>query len=284
MINFQKVTKTYRQTTALDEIDLDINDNKIYCLLGRNGAGKTTLLKLIAGHINASEGNILVDNKRVSTINMPSCVNFIESRASQFNISVSEMVKLAGTLQDDFDMEFAKDMVKRFKLDKNKKYKQLSFGMQTMITTLLSLASNSRVVLLDEPVLGFDAIMRERFYDLLQTSFEHNPRIIIVSTHLIDEIARVAEDIIILDEGNILITSSINDIDEKAYSLTGRSSEIKTVVKGLNVISEKTLGGFTTAYIFGERTDFPESVKLSPMRLQEFFINIVGGENDEYES
>jgi ABC-type multidrug transport system, ATPase component len=284
MINFQKVTKTYRKATALDDIDLNINDNKIYCLLGRNGAGKTTLLKLIAGHINVTAGNILVDNKKVSTINMPSCVNFIESRASQFNIRVGEMIKLAGTLQEEFDTEFAKEMVKKFKLDKNKKYKQLSFGMQTMLTTLLSLASNNSVVLLDEPVLGFDAIMRERFYDLLQTSFEHHPRIIIVSTHLIDEIARVAEDIIILDEGNILLTSSINNVDEKAYSLTGQSNEIKNAVKGLNVISEKTLGGFTTAYIFDERTDFPESIKVMPMRLQEFFINIVGGENDEYES
>lgn len=284
MINFQKVTKAYRRTTALDDIDLQIIENKIYCLLGRNGAGKTTLLKLIAGHINATGGNVLVGNKKVSTINMPGCVNFIESRATQFNITVSEIIKLAGTLQDDFDTEFAMKMVKKFRLDKNKKYKQLSFGMQTMLTTLLSLSSNTDIVLLDEPVLGFDAIMRERFYDLLQTSFEHHPRIIIVSTHLIDEIARVAEDIIILDEGNILLTSSINDIDEKAYSLTGQTNVIKTAVKGLNVISENTLGGFTTAYIFGEKADFPETVKVSPMRLQEFFINIVGGENDEYES
>ncbi len=282
MIKFSNVTKAYRNTIAIDNINLNICENKIYCLLGRNGAGKTTFLKLIAGHISASEGEIFVDNKEVSTFNMPNCVNFIESRASQFNLKVNDLVNLAMSLQDDFDLEFAKNMIKKFKLDKNKKYKQLSFGMQTMLTTLLSLASNSKIVILDEPVLGFDAIMRENFYELLQTSFENHPRIIIVSTHLIDEIAKVAEDIIIIEQGAILLQSSINDVDEKAYSLTGQKDEVKKAIKGLNVIGEKTLGGFTTAYIFGDRISPSENITLQTLGLQEFFINIVGGDNDEH--
>ncbi|MHB8062001.1 MAG: ATP-binding cassette domain-containing protein [Ruminiclostridium sp.] len=281
MIKLRNVTKAYRATTALDNVNIEISENKIYCLLGRNGAGKTTLLKLLAGHINVSEGDIIIDNKKVSTFNMPACVNFLESRASQFNLKVNELVNLANSLQEDFDIEYAKSMMKKFKLDKNKKYKQLSFGMQTMLTTLLSLSSNSKVVILDEPVLGFDAIMRERFYELLQTSFEYHPRIIIVSTHLIDEISKVAEDIIILEEGSILLQASINDIDEKAYSLTGQTSEIKNATKGLNVIGEKTLGGYTTAYVFGDRITPASTIKLQSLGLQEFFINIVGGDNDE---
>jgi ABC-2 type transport system ATP-binding protein len=212
---------------------------------------------------------------------MPTCVNFIERRASQFNIKVIDLLNLASSLQDNFDIEFAKDMLKKFKLDKSKKYKQLSFGMQTMLTTLLSLASNSKVVILDEPVLGFDAIMRERFYELLQTSFEYHPRVIVVSTHLIDEISRVAADIIIIEQGAILLQSNINDIDEKAYSLTGHTNEIKNAIKGLNVIGEKTLSGYTTAYIFGERIPPADTIKLKSLGLQEFFINIVRGENDE---
>lgn len=284
MIRFSNVTKEYRSTTALDDISLEIIRDKIYCLLGRNGAGKTTFLKLIAGHINATGGYVSVGDKKVSTFNMPECVTFIESRASQFNMRIGKLLDLAYTLQPDFDMEFAKSMMKKFKLDKNKKYKQLSFGMQTMFTTLLSLASRAKVVILDEPVLGFDAIMRERFYEMLQLSFEYNPRIIIVSTHLIDEISRVAEDIIIIEEGSILLHSNINDIDEKAYSLTGPSGDVNKAVKGLNVIGEKTLGGYTTAYIFGDRITPAENIKLQSLGLQEFFINIVGGGEDRDEN
>ncbi len=281
MIKFSNVTKEYRNTTAIDHINLELNQNKIYCLLGRNGAGKTTFMKLTAGHINATSGSVLIDGKKVSTINMPDCVNFIESRASQFNMRIIKLLDLASSLQPDFDLEFANAMLKKFKLDKNKKYRQLSFGMQTMFTTLLSLASRSKIVILDEPVLGFDAIMRERFYELLQTSFEYCPRIIIVSTHLIDEIARVAEDIIIIEEGSILLHSTINDIDEKAYAITGPADEVKNTVKGLNVIGEKTLGGYTTAYIFGDRISPGANVKLQSLGLQEFFINIVGGDDKD---
>lgn len=90
----------------------------------------------------------MIDNQKVSTFNMPVCVNFIESRSSQFNLKVGALIKLAKSLQDDFDLEFAKSMIKKFRLDESKKYKQLSFGMQTMLTTLLSLASNSKVVIL----------------------------------------------------------------------------------------------------------------------------------------
>ena len=284
MIRFSNVTKEYRSTIALDDINLEISRDKIYCLLGRNGAGKTTFLKLIAGHINTTGGYVSVNDKKVSTFNMPECVNFIESRASQFNMRIGKLLDLAYSLQSEFDMEYAKNMMKKFKLDKNKKYKQLSFGMQTMFTTLLSLASRAKVVILDEPVLGFDAIMRERFYEMLQLSFEYNPRIIIVSTHLIDEISRVAEDIIIMDEGSILLHSNINDIDEKAYSLTGASNDVKKAAKGLNVIGEKTLGGYSTAYIFGDRITPAENVKLQSLGLQEFFVNIVGGGEDKDEN
>lgn len=283
MISFFDVTKHYQHTTALDHVTMEFEANKIYCLLGRNGAGKTTLLKLIAGHINANSGTIKVDGKPVSTLRMPECVNFIESRASQFDLRVDNLIKTAKDLQDDFDNEFAKRMLQKFRLDEKKKYSQLSFGMQTMLTTLMSLASNSKVVILDEPVLGFDAIMRNQFYELLTESFENHPRLIIVSTHLIDEIAKSAENLIILDSGKILFNSTINDIDEKAYSITGITKEVKNIVKGLNVVGQKTVGGYTTALIYDRRINVTGNLTVQSLGLQEFFINMVGGNSDEYQ-
>src|SRR5690554_690341 len=128
MIEVSKVTKRYKSTTAINDITLDIRENGIYCLLGRNGAGKTTLMKLIAGHIGSDKGTVLVDGKKCSPKDMPQCVNFIESRASQFNMSVADLINAAGKLQDDFDNKFAQKILYRFNLDKSKKYNQLSFG------------------------------------------------------------------------------------------------------------------------------------------------------------
>jgi len=85
MIKLQDVTKRYGNSTAIDHISINLEDNKIYCLLGCNGAGKTTLMKMIAGHINASGGSIEVDGKLVNTAQMPDTVSFIGNRAAQFN-------------------------------------------------------------------------------------------------------------------------------------------------------------------------------------------------------
>ncbi|MEN6313877.1 MAG: ABC transporter ATP-binding protein [Clostridiaceae bacterium] len=281
MIDFCNVTKHYSQTTALKNITLEFCDNSIYCLLGRNGAGKTTLLKLIAGHINASSGIIKVGNKPVSTMQMPNCVSFIESGASQFNMRIIDLINCANNLQDNFDVEFAHRTLKKFGLGKNNKYKQLSFGMRTMVTTLLSLSSNSEIVILDEPVLGLDAIMRKRFYDMLTDSFENRPRIIIISTHLIDEIAGIAEKLIIIDKGEILLKTTANEVFEKAYSLTGITNEVMDLASGLNIIGERSMSGFTAVTVFDKRIDAPKNITVQPVGLQDFFINVVEGNDNE---
>jgi len=281
MINFQNVTKQYEGTKAIDNISVNLSDNKIYCLLGCNGAGKTTLLKLIAGHINSSAGSLEVDSKPVSTMKMPDSVSLIENRAVQFNTKLKNLIQMASDLDDEFDEVFAQSMIKKFHLDKGKKYGQLSFGMQTMFNTLLSLASNRKVILLDEPVLGLDAIMRNKFYNLLNDSFENHPRIIVISTHLIDEMTKSAEELIILDKGKIIFQSTINDIDEKAYSITGITKVINPVLDKLNIISKKTIGGHTTAFVYDQREIIPSSLSVQPIGLQELFINLVGGDFDD---
>lgn len=281
MISFKDVVKRYQHTTALDHITVEFSENKIYCLLGRNGAGKTTLLKLIAGHINATSGLVNVCGHSVSTSMMPKSVSFIENHIVQFNTKVDSLLQMAHSLDDDFDYDYAQRMAERLHLDINKKYKQLSFGMQTMLTTLMGLASNAKVVLMDEPILGFDAVMRNDFYELLNDSFEKHPRLIIISTHLIDEIAKSAEQLIILDKGNFIFQSAINDIDEKAYSITARDADIKAILDGLNVIGRKTIGGYTTAFIFDEREKLLPNLAVQPIGLQDFFVNMVGGNTDE---
>lgn len=281
MINLYGITKKYGQTTAIDRMTLDIFDTGIYCLLGRNGAGKTTLMKLIAGHMVSTEGKLKVDGQIVSTGRMPTCVNFIESNSVQFNMRVLDLINSAHSLQNGFDIDFAKKMAKKFGLNENKKYKQLSFGMKTMLTTILCLANNSKIILLDEPVLGFDAIMRDQFNTLLYESYELHPRIIIVSTHLIDEIAKITQKLIIIDKGKVLIQTDIDDIDERAYTLTGTAETVLPLIKNLNCIGKTVIGSMVAAHIYDKRISPPSGVNIDRISLQDFFINIVGGNNNE---
>jgi ABC-2 type transport system ATP-binding protein len=196
-------------------------------------------------------------------------------------MKASELIDTAAALQDDFDRDFASEMTKRFELNPNKKFKQLSFGMKTMLTTIITLANNSKVILLDEPTLGFDAIMRDQFNTLLLESYQTNPRLIIVSTHLIDEIAKITEQLIIIDNGCILLEAGIDDIDEKAYTLSGSSSLIMPLLDGLNCIGKTTMGSVMAAYIYGERITPPDGVSIDRMSLQDFFINLVGGKTND---
>ena len=280
MIKLTDVKKKFGSTAAIDGISLEIPESGIYCLLGRNGAGKTTLMKLLAGHIAASGGTIYIEGDSVSPGHMPECVSFIESGCVQFNMKVSDLLDSAAELQDGFDRDFAKSMTERFQLNPKKKFKQLSFGMKTMLTTIITLANNSKVVLLDEPTLGFDAIMRDQFNTLLLESYYAHPRVMIVSTHLIDEIAKVTERLIIINNGKILLETGIDDIDERAYTLSGPSKAVLPLLDELNCIGMTTAGSVIAAHIYDERISPPDGVVIDRISLQDFFVNMVRSETD----
>ena len=139
MIELKQVTKRYGDVTVLKNFNLSIDEAGIYCLLGRDGAGKTTLLKSIAGYQNITSGIIKVDGKEVSTASLDTGVSYIENFAKHFNLPVRKLLQIASEVN----------------------------RMKTMISTIICLSSNKSVILLDEPVLGFDALMRVEFYDML---------------------------------------------------------------------------------------------------------------------
>ncbi|MDR0406362.1 MAG: ABC transporter ATP-binding protein [Clostridiales bacterium] len=277
MIDFQNVTKRFGAVNAVDGLTTRISGDGIHCLLGRNGAGKTTLMKLIAGHFNATDGRVTVDGAIVSASRQPGCVNFAESNAEQFNMRVSELIQAADALRNGFDPAFARRMAQRFDLDQRKRFKQLSFGMKTMLSTILTLANTSKVILLDEPALGLDAIMREQFNMLLQESVELTPRVIIVSTHLIDEIAKVARKLMIMDKGKVLAQADLDEVDERAYTLTGPANVVRPLTAGLRRIGETEVGGMLAAHIYDRRVTPPHGVTLERLPLQDFFVKLVGG-------
>ncbi|WP_144525337.1 ABC transporter ATP-binding protein [Bacillus sp. DE0042] len=278
MINLSNVTKDYGKNEGLRNFSVTLDSPGIYCLLGKNGAGKTTFLKLIAGHHNTSAGEVRVGGNLVNMMRMPEQVYFVPSDAEHFNMRIRDLFKTAKELHNQFDLNFAIEIAEKFKLDLNKKYEQTSFGMKVMVNTILGMASNKAIIILDEPVLGFDAITRNSFYDLLQVCNEQKPKIIIVSTHLIDEISKVAEKLLIIDKGELRLYADITDIDEMAYSVTGPVDIVEQVTKGLNIIGKKNVGGFVSQYIFDKPIEDTDTVMISPLGLQDFFISLVEGE------
>ena len=280
MIEFQNAIKNYGRTTALDNFSITIEKPGIYCLLGRNGAGKTTMLKTLAGHIAATSGTVTVNGKTVGMLTMPDDVHFVETGAAQFNIRLTSLFNAAADINPAFDMDFAIEMARRFSLDTKKRFKQLSFGMKAMASTLIALSSGKDILILDEPVLGFDPVTRKTFYDLLAESCAAKPKTIIISTHIIDEIAKVAEQLIIIDKGRLKLYSDMNEVDEKAYCVTGPTENVKAATEGLRVIGETKAGGFLSRYVYDHRIEESEKYSISALSLQEFFIGLVGEEKE----
>ena len=276
MIELKQVTKQYGQAAVLKNITLSIDEPGIYCLLGRNGAGKTTLLKSIAGYQNITGGTIQVDGKTIATSTLDTGVSYIENFAKHFNLPVRKLLRIASEVNPNYDYDFASEMMERFELDGKKKFNHLSLGMKTMVSTIICLASNKEVILLDEPVLGFDAIMRVEFYDMLTESFQKHPRIIIVSTHIIEEIAKTIQKLIIIDKGSVRFFDTLQSVETKAFRVSGLQKAVEAATRGLHVIGQDTVGGLVTSYIFDNPPEQAASLEIHPLSLQDFFIQMVG--------
>lgn len=276
MIELSGVTKQYGQTAVLKDVSLTIDEPGIYCLLGRNGTGKTTLLKSIAGYQNISYGEIRVNNQLITTATLDTGVSYIENFAKHFHLPVKKLLHIAGEVNPNYDFAFATEMMERFELDGKKKFHHLSLGMKTMVSTIICLASNKNVILLDEPVLGFDAIMRVEFYNMLSESFQKHPRIILVSTHIIEEITKTIQKLIILDKGRIRFFDTLQAVEKQAYSISGLKSDVEAATKNLDVIGQDSVGGLVTSYIFDTPPKQIASLEIHPLTLQDFFIQMVG--------
>lgn len=276
MIKLSNVTKQYHTVSVLKNVTLNIDMPGIYCLLGRNGAGKTTLLKSVAGYQNITDGQIQVDGKVITTSTLDTGVSYIENFAKHFNLPVRKLLRIASELNPNYDFEFASEMMERFELDGKKKFHQLSLGMKTMVSTIICLASNKSVILLDEPVLGFDAIMRVEFYEMLTESFQKHPRVIIVSTHIIEEIAKTIQKLIIIDKGCIRFFDTLQAVETKAFSVSGLKKDVDIATENLNVIGQDTAHGLATSYLFDSPPAEAPSLEIRPLSLQDFFIQMVG--------
>ena len=262
------------------DISLRLEEDKIYGLLGRNGAGKTTLLSIISNQIKKSSGEVKIDGEEVfenSKITEHICI-IREKGIGIEDIKVREILERAKLLYKDWDEEYKKYLVNEFNLDVKKKYNKLSRGNQTIVGLIIGLASRSRLTIFDEPSLGLDAAYRYRFYNLLLEDMEKNPRTIIISTHLIDEVANLFEEVIILKDKKVYVKEEVSKLMERAYFLSGRAENILPIVEGMNIIHRDEFGEKLILSIFDDlsmedRSRLKENdVDIATIPLQKLFI------------
>lgn len=279
-LSCHNLTRKFGDTTALNGVNLCLDEPKIYGLLGRNGAGKTTLLRLITNYIQPTDGSITLDEQNVWENEKAQHQIFLVTETSYFaEMNANNLIQLMSEIYPRFDKQQCLDYAKRFELDLNKKYTALSTGYKSVLRAVLSLSVHTPFLFLDEPTLGMDAFHRELFYKLLIESYSESPSCILLSTHLISEVEGLLENVIILDHGKVLIDESSEQLLAQGYCVSGRISDVDDYCSGKNVIGSSVVGGLKTTAILGERNNVPDTLDVTGLSLQQLFVQLVGSEN-----
>lgn len=253
-VNMNELTKVYGKKSALNGITLELEENKIYGLLGRNGAGKTTLMQILAGQILPTGGSVLInDQKPYENQEITESICLInESENFKKGLKIKDVLKIARCFYPNWSRETAEKLLEDFYLHGNMKVKTLSKGMESALGITVGLASRAPITIFDEPYIGLDAAARSRFYDLLLEEYEEYPRTFILSTHLIDEVSRLLEEVLIVSEGRLLMQKNADELREESFLVNGSSSAVAEFVKNKNVIYRKSFGSMEQAVLYGE--------------------------------
>lgn len=285
-IKISNLTKEYGKYKVLDNVSLTIEENKIYGLLGRNGAGKTTLLNLITNRIFQTEGTITIDEENVVENGgaLEKMYFMTELDLYPESMKVKELFKWTKEFYSKFDMDYAMKLSKKFGINTNKKFKELSTGYSSICKIIITLASGAEILIFDEPVLGLDANHRDMFYKELVANYIYEPKTIILSTHIIEEVSEILEKVIIIKDGKLLGDKEVESLLGGAYLVSGSSENVGKYIENKKCINIEAIAGFKEATIIGElsKEDNNEikelGLEISKVELQKLFIHLTGEE------
>ena len=244
VISCQGLTKTFGRVRALNNITFTIGQNRITGLIGPNGAGKTTLLKIIAGFLRASSGEVRVFSEDpFNNLKVAANMIFIDDQMRfPQSLTLSEILASAAAFYENWDMELARGLFDYFSLDPEQYHHKLSKGMKSTFNMIIGLAARCPLTIFDEPTTGMDAGVRKDFYRALLRDYLRKPRTIIISSHLLNEIEDILEDIFLLSGGEKRLQTPVSDLKEFAVALRGKREVIDKLTAGQEIYYQKSVG------------------------------------------
>lgn len=292
-VELSHVTVRYGNVTAINDLTLSLPAGKIYGLLGRNGSGKTTLLSLLAAFRKANSGTVLVGGTPIfenPTMMRQVCLIGAGKSVHDKSDSVQEAFNTVRALRPTWDTAYATALVERFRLPLTKKIGDLSLGQQSTLGVIMGLASRAPLTMFDESYLGMDVPSRLLFHDELLADFMAYPRTIILSTHLMEELSTLFEEVIIIDRGKLLLQDNTEVLRARGATVTGSIEAVDRFAVGLRVLTEKQLGRTKSAVLYGtlqeghHRQAQEAGLELQPLPLQELFTHLTQPVEHPHES
>lgn len=215
LIRCVDIQKNYGKKEVLHNINLQVARGKIIGLLGPNGAGKTTLIKLLNGLIQPTNGVLLINGERPG-INSKAIVSYLPDKMYFADwMKVKDLLNFFADFYADFDRAKAEAMCQLLKIDLNDKMKKLSKGNKEKVQLILVMSRKAQLYLLDEPIAGVDPAARDFILDTILNNYNEEGTIII-STHLIADIEKILDEVILIQEGKILLHKPVDDLREES--------------------------------------------------------------------
>ncbi len=199
---------------------------------------------------------------------------------------VIDVLEQAALFFPHWDREYAFALIEDFRLPLNRRMSALSRGMLSAAGSIVGLASRAPLTIFDEPYLGLDAVARSLFYDRLLEDYTEHPRTVLLSTHLIDEVSRLLEYILVIDQGRLLLDVEAEALRGRAFAVVGPAATVDTFTAGKDVLVRQPLGGLVTATVMsdGNASNLKQAEALGlevvAVSLQQLIVHLTGDKSE----
>ena len=298
MITLDSISYTYPReiTSALRDVSLTLGDATVTALVGPNGSGKTTLMQILGGLLAPTSGSVAIDGSQASADDLLAGSIMASSSRDLDDVPATILIQYA-RLRSTWDEQLFAHYARRFGLPvrSRKTLGKLSAGQAAVVTGALALASGAPITLLDEIQAPLDVPTRYAFYEEILTlageclEGKRPPRRFLISSHMVSELEKVAEDVIVLKKSELLAHETIDDFTARVTSITGHASDVERFLAthpDLTVIASRALGA-TRELVVDLRGAFITEAELashsltsSPCSFQDAFAYLIQ-ENDQ---
>jgi len=279
-IQLKQLSKRYGDLKALDQVDLEIPVGRIVGLVGPNGAGKTTLLRAMTGELDyEGQASVLGLEPRTQRAQLMLDTGIIHDISVLPSwMRVNELLHFMDQIHPRFDRKKAASFLAKTSIPQTKRIKTLSKGMKTQLHLAITLATETKLLILDEPTHGLDILFRKQLYSNVLEEYFDAEKTVLISTHQIEEVEHILSDVIFIDKGRILLHASIEELAEKFAQLTLPAEQADTLRESLQPVSEYAILG---RRVFLLKTNDCEALKklgeVQTPSVADIFVALMGG-------
>jgi ABC-2 type transport system ATP-binding protein len=268
--------KRYGATWALRECTLAVPEGHLVALVGPNGAGKTTLLNLVVGLTDPSSGTVSVlGGRRAGSLAALDGIAFVAQDAPLYkNLSAADLLHETRNLNRRFDLNYAEHRLGELSIPLQRKAGQMSGGQQAQLALTLALARRPHLLVLDEPMAMLDPIARHDFMATVMTAVTEDGVSVVLSSHVLAELERVADFLVLVSHGNIQVAGEVADLLAAHCVLIGPVSESERYARQWNVVHASAAASKVRLLVRhdGTSSPVPPGWKARPVSLEELTL------------